>query len=194
MGSLIFCWMKNFFFFWTPTCTHHKLVKAYEFTCIQLGFLNITKTSQWESLEHLYCIPKDYSFPLRIRWFFASRCVLSCCEASEFSRLMCSKCHLIKGIAANGSFTLHRFNYLNEVPSKKSTFLPVRSIFCDCVFRLIFLKLNFISVYIFFFLIEINLPSCFILENTWNRTIISKKQLWNCKYNYDTYFFNYRYK
>lgn len=42
---------------------------------------------------------------------------------------MCSKCHLIKGTAANGSFTLHRFNYLNEVSSKKSTLLLVRSFF-----------------------------------------------------------------
>lgn len=32
---------------------------------------------------------------------------------------MHSKCHLTKGTAANGSFTLHGFNYLNEVHSKK---------------------------------------------------------------------------
>lgn len=151
MDSLVFCWMKNLSSFWTPTCTHHKLVIAYEFTCIQLGFLNITKSSWWESLEHLYYIPKDYSFLLRIHWFFASRCVLSCCEASEFSRLMCSKCHLIKGTAANGSFTLHRFNYLNEVPSKKSTFLFVQSFFA-IVFLVWFFKKTKLHFSLYFFL------------------------------------------
>lgn len=141
MVSLIFFWMKNLSFFWNPTCTHHKLVISYKFTCIQLKFLHITKSFKWESLEHLYYIPKDYSFPLRIHWFFASRCVLRCWEGSEFSRLVCSKCHLIKGTAANGSFTLHRFNYLNEVHSKKCIWVwyfegSLWEFFCDCGFRL----------------------------------------------------------
>lgn len=91
---------------------------------------------------------------------------------------MHSKCHLTKGTAANGSFTLYGFNYLNEVHSKKCTL----GFFCSLqlcfivVFSVIFKNKKTLHFSLYFsILIEINFPGCFIFENTWNRAIISKR-------------------
>lgn len=46
MGSLIFFGKKKKSLSSEPQHKHHKLVIASEFTCIQLEFLNITKSSK----------------------------------------------------------------------------------------------------------------------------------------------------